>query len=309
MFHIIPIIIFLELKTPIVGINDKIVHMNAKIEAITGVYDDLHEKMHEIDKTRRNNLLFYGIKPDFLPEIQSQLEQKIHDIIKQNFQISRDVPLVKISRMISGPEVRGCRPVLVNFVHWKDREEILRKSNFLRGSNVFVSEDLSKKMREHRAELHKYARQIRTKSPNKKCVIRNDKLLIDNHMYVYDEDKQEVVRFGRPTSPPRSNSRNNYSEVDEGLRRSVSVHSVNYESNGITESVSKLFCTYNYYKRPFTFLHSPTNIKPRFHFQQGSVSPRTIQSSSASSMQERKSKFASVESLHVNPENTHETVN
>ncbi len=64
-----------------------------KIDAITGVYDDLHEKMHEIDKTRRNNLLLYGIKPDFLPEIQSQLEHKVMEIIKNNLQISRDVRL------------------------------------------------------------------------------------------------------------------------------------------------------------------------------------------------------------------------
>ncbi len=79
--------------------------VTAKIDAITGVYDDLHEKMHEIDKTRKNNLLFYGIKPDFLPEIQSQLEQKIHEIFKVNLHITRDIPLTKISRMISGPEV------------------------------------------------------------------------------------------------------------------------------------------------------------------------------------------------------------
>lgn len=79
--------------------------MNAKIDAITGVYDDLHEKMHEIDKTRRNNLLFYGIKPDFLPEIPAQLEQKIMEIIKFNLNITREVPVTKISRMISGPEV------------------------------------------------------------------------------------------------------------------------------------------------------------------------------------------------------------
>ena len=66
------------------GMDEKLVMMNAKIDAITGVYDDLHEKMHEIDKTRKNNLLFYGIKPDFLPEIPTQLEQKILEIIKIN---------------------------------------------------------------------------------------------------------------------------------------------------------------------------------------------------------------------------------
>lgn len=57
-------------------------------------------------------------------------------------------------------QVRGCRPVLVNFVSWKDREEVLRKANMLRGTNVYITEDLSRKMREHRVELQKYARQV-----------------------------------------------------------------------------------------------------------------------------------------------------
>ena len=57
------------------GFDEKVTGLTRKVEAITGVYDDLHEKMHEMDKTRKNNLLFYGIKPDFLPEIQHQLDQ------------------------------------------------------------------------------------------------------------------------------------------------------------------------------------------------------------------------------------------
>ncbi len=86
------------------GVEDKLLQMQAKMDAITGVYDDLHEKMHEIDKTRKNNLLFYGIKPDFLPEIQSELERKIHEVIKFNLGVSREIPISKIARMITGPE-------------------------------------------------------------------------------------------------------------------------------------------------------------------------------------------------------------
>ncbi len=44
------------------GVEEKIADILIKMEAITSVYDDLHEKIHEIDKTRKNNLLFYGIK-------------------------------------------------------------------------------------------------------------------------------------------------------------------------------------------------------------------------------------------------------
>ncbi len=60
-------------------------------------------------------------------------------------------------------------------------------------------------------------------------------------MYVYDEERHEVVRFTRPMSPPRAPSRN-YSTLDQNLmRRSASVHSVNggnaADTNG-TERVS-----------------------------------------------------------------------
>ena len=142
------------------GFDQKVTSLTQKVDAITGVYEDINEKMFEIDKTRKNNLLFYGIRPDFLPEIQTQLEKKIHQIMRFNLQISRDVPVVKIARMMTGPEVRGCRPVLVNFAYWKDREEVLNKSRLLRGSNIYITEDLSRRLRETRSQLTQYMRDV-----------------------------------------------------------------------------------------------------------------------------------------------------
>ena len=146
------------------GFDEKIHMLTHKIDAITGVYDDLHEKMHDIDKTRKNNLLIYGIKPDFLPEIQTQLVAKVNEIFKHHMQMSRDVPTTKIARMLTGPEVRGCRPVLIHFASWKDREEVLAKSKLLRGTNIYVTEDLSRKIREHRSELTKFMREVQIQS-------------------------------------------------------------------------------------------------------------------------------------------------
>ena len=128
--------------------------------------------------------------------------------------------------------MRGCRPVLVNFAIWRDREEVLAKSKLFRGSNIYVTEDLSRKMREHRHELSKYMRdvssvlfvlnflfhvifsQIRSKSPAKKCVLRYDKLYIDNTPYVFDEERNTVVRY-YPPEPARPASRNNYSSLGD----------------------------------------------------------------------------------------------
>ncbi len=52
-------------------------------------------------------ILLVCFQPDFLPEIHTQLEHKIHEIMKTSLQISREIPVTKIARMISGPEVRA----------------------------------------------------------------------------------------------------------------------------------------------------------------------------------------------------------
>ena len=84
---------------------------------------------------------------------------------------------MKASRVYSGPEVRGTRPVLVTFETFKDRDEVLRKvsrcrcnklvwinkfrkARLLKKANVHVEEDLSKRTRENRAELRKFMRQV-----------------------------------------------------------------------------------------------------------------------------------------------------
>lgn len=228
-----------KVKT-LMGVDEKLHMLTHKIDAITGVYDDLHEKMHEIDKTRKNNLLLYGIKPDFLPEIHSQLEQKVKEIFKHNMQMSREIPTTKIARMLTGPEVRGCRPILIHFANWKDREEVLAKSRLLRGTNIYVTEDLSRKIREHRNELNKFMREIRAKSPHKKCAIRYDKLYIDNTPYVYDDERNTVVRYFAQ-EPLRSGSRTNYSSLDGGLLvRSTSFPSVNGADQSMSLSTNNL---------------------------------------------------------------------
>ena len=62
---------------------------------------------------------------------------------------------------LSGPEVRGCRPVLVTFETFKDRETVFRQTKMLKkGANIDVTEDLSKRTRENRAELRKFMRKV-----------------------------------------------------------------------------------------------------------------------------------------------------
>ena len=69
-------------------------------------------------------------------------------MIFKHLRISRDVSILRTKRASNGPEVRGCKPVTVYFEKWQDKDEILRKSSMLRGANIYISEDFSKRVRD-----------------------------------------------------------------------------------------------------------------------------------------------------------------
>ena len=65
---------------------------------------------------------------------------------------------MRVKRTTNGPEVRGCKPVTVYFEKWQDKDEVLRKNNLLRGSNIYISEDFSKRVRDQVNTLNEFIR-------------------------------------------------------------------------------------------------------------------------------------------------------
>lgn len=63
--------------------------------------------------------------------------------------------------------MHGCRPSLVTFETFKDREDVLKNAKALMRSNVTVTEDLSKRTRESRQELRKFMREIKKRNPER----------------------------------------------------------------------------------------------------------------------------------------------
>ena len=86
-----------------------------------------------------------------------------------------------------GPEISGSRPVLVTFENFKDREEVLRKGKLSKNSNIHISEDISKRTRETRAELRKFMRKIKKSNPDATCFMQYDKLYVNNKIYVFND--------------------------------------------------------------------------------------------------------------------------
>ena len=64
---------------------------------------------------------------------------------------------------------------------------IFRKTQFLSGSNIYIAEDFSKKVRDKRTELRKFMKQTKKRSPGSKMSLRYDKLIINKDVYTYNE--------------------------------------------------------------------------------------------------------------------------
>jgi len=161
---------------------------SSKMKGMENALEDLQDKLYELDKSWENNLVFYGINTIKDEEERPQLlENKVREILRINLGLTRDVPVLRMKRAATGTNIRGSKPVTVYFQNYSDKEEILRKTQFLSGSNIYIAEDFSKKVRDKRTELRKFMKQQKKRSPTSKMSLRYDKLMIDKDVYTYNE--------------------------------------------------------------------------------------------------------------------------
>ena len=77
---------------------------------------------------------------------------------------------------MQGPEVRGSKPILVCFEKYADKDEVMRKAKFLRGTNIYVGEDFSKRVKDQRHELQKFMKGMKRRRPNSTFKMQYDKV-------------------------------------------------------------------------------------------------------------------------------------
>ncbi|TRY80886.1 hypothetical protein TCAL_04708 [Tigriopus californicus] len=213
-----------EYKAKFVDLDVEFQRMKDRMEMLNMILDDMNvsytnseipmcpskaasEKMYEFEQSKKNNLIFYGVR-NRAHENSDSLKLYLANLLRDHLNIRREVPIQRATRIHTGPEVRGCRPCLVTFETFKDRETVLRQSKALKKASIDVTEDLSKRTRESRQELRKFMRKIKRANPEKNCFLEYDKLYIDHKIFVYNDAMGQVVeqtesqRYGDMMSRP-----------------------------------------------------------------------------------------------------------
>lgn len=119
---------------------------------------------------------------------------QVRDIFHKKLHISRDMAIHRITRLWYGPDCRGYKPIQIAFSQYKDKEEVLRKARLLKGGSIYLSEDFSRKVRQHRHELIKFMKEVKSRDPARRMVLRYDKLYIGTEIYFYNDLTNRIER-------------------------------------------------------------------------------------------------------------------
>lgn len=147
------------------------------------------------NRSRRNNLLFFGI-PDSGKETWDDSEAKVIQLCTDKLGVTVNPSSVERAHRIGKHTVDKPRPIIVKFGLFKDKQRVLSAALKLKGTNISISEDYSKNVRQERAKLLAYARES-----NRKYTLRYNKLTIDGKTYAYDATNDAVSKSPGSSQP------------------------------------------------------------------------------------------------------------
>ena len=150
----------------------------------------LETKLDYVDnQSRRNNVIFDNIPEASTKETWDETEISVKKIIVTNMGLKDAMPIERAHR-IGKKRPDKPRPVVVKFLNHKDRQKVLSCGKNLKGSNVFVRDDVSERMMAKRSELYDDLKEARRNG--KIAYFSLDKLVIKDRPPPEDTTKRNT---------------------------------------------------------------------------------------------------------------------
>lgn len=155
---------------------------DSKIDQLLSENKILKSEIERLDhKIRKNNLVIFGI--DKIGYRGKNLREFVIDKLDDLLQLQVDRMLVSDVYAVGGIE-RAKRPIIVEFSSYQEKLKVLKKVGNLKGTKLFISEDLSKKDRADFAVLRENLNLAKSKGYNAR--IQGRKLIINGEIYTAD---------------------------------------------------------------------------------------------------------------------------
>ncbi|KAK3876681.1 hypothetical protein Pcinc_018560 [Petrolisthes cinctipes] len=200
--------------------------MKEDLQASKKLVMELEERCnHQEDHSRRNNLQIVGMEERPEGETWEQTAVLVSKLLEDKLELPN--LQMERARRVGQRSNQLTRPIIARFVRFCDREAVMRSVTKLRGTRIFINEDLcpaSQSIRKAQLPLLKKAR-----SEGKLAYFRHTKLVIKQRMSApQHEVPTRTFHSSRPSSlnPPPPGGRDSGSEAWPQLSVSGAVSSV-----------------------------------------------------------------------------------
>lgn len=184
---------FEEIKVSLQEDKEDIRKLKESVDVLTKENTRMRERMDASEnQMRRSNLLFYHIQ-EIEEENWKDCESAVIQLVKQvmNINLSHD-EIERAHRLGKSNENGDPRPIIVKFLHYKKKDEIISNSYRLKGRKESISEDYSHGVRMIRKELGQYLTALKNEGHNVK--IRYNQLIVDGVKYSLAQVKKKWPR-------------------------------------------------------------------------------------------------------------------
>lgn len=155
---------------------------NQRIKLLEEENRELKLKLEQTERRlKKNNLIIFGLEKQ--EKDTNFLCAEIKKVLKVDLSAS------EINNFYSlGKQPKA--PLKLELVSYLTKQKILKNTKLLKGTGIFIAEDLTYQQRQEQRALKTYLNEARASQHYKKSFIRGNKLVVDNVKYTLDDLKE-----------------------------------------------------------------------------------------------------------------------
>ncbi|KAL8597396.1 hypothetical protein ACOMHN_022305 [Nucella lapillus] len=187
---------------------------------------DYKAKLDDLEgRSKRNNLIFYGF-PRIDGETSDDCEGLLRDLFVDKLDLTEDIELNRVHRLSSKPD----SPIIARCAFYKQKVKILSQKRKLKGTQFFVGEDFSRRVRDLKKRLTPHLKKAR--EDGKRAVMVFNYLLIDSKKLSLARGATDLTRG----EPCQDDVTDDVTEMRVSLGTSSASEQLFYPANQVTQS-------------------------------------------------------------------------
>ncbi|XP_077551771.1 uncharacterized protein LOC144165971 [Haemaphysalis longicornis] len=180
--------------------EDKLAEHEVLCKGTKELVEELSAKIEDLEnRSRRNNVIIYGLSEEPNEDNKSLRNRVEQEVFKEL--LSVEVKSIERIHRLGFKHAEKPRPVILRLFDFSEKMKIMASCPKLKGTEISVSEDFSKRLRDLRGKLWRSAAE--EKANGAKVLLSFDKLKVDDKVYTWDELLNCRVEVTRPAAQER----------------------------------------------------------------------------------------------------------